>query len=598
MGEAAKAHPQPTAEASPRFSVVTVVLDDLDGLRATAESIRDQTCRSFEWIVVDGGSSDGTIASLERDELPVTRWLSEPDTGIYDAMNKGAALCSGAYVVFMNAGDRFAGNSVLERASRRIDADGAMPDILFGGATLVFPGGRRWYRPPKEMGRYIWHGLPAIHQATYYRRARLQQIGYDPSYRICGDYYIAARLFTEGARATYLDVPLVDFMVGGASFRTRGRLLAEPFRVQTDVLRQPAYRKTLSLAKRVVSAAGMTLLHGPGPATGKPVPAPAAVPGNGPVADGPRGTGVACVACGGELRLRLDRVEDDRFGVPGRYDILGCTACGLEQTVPRPTAGDLKALYERYYNSNGGSGGRYARWRQRFLNAWLYPLWLALDGDISFHGRRGRGRLLDFGCNEGRGLERYRASGFSVEGLEINETAAARARARGFVVHTGEPGALHPGTPYQVVVMSNVLEHALDPGALLAEAYRLLAPGGQLWISCPNAESWQRGVFGRHWINWHVPFHLVHFSRRTLTEALERAGFRVQVMECRSPSFWFAQSLISRGFARPGRATTQLRNSLLVAGLTLLGRAVLFPVLWAGNRLGHGDCLVVTATRP
>jgi len=167
----------------------------------------------------------------------------------------------------MNAGDRFAGPGVLGQVSARLDGAGPAPDVLFGGATLVFPGGRRWYRGPRNMERYIWHGLPAIHQATYYRRSRVRDTGYDPSYRVCGDYEIVARLFTGGASAAYLDAPLVDFMVGGTSFRTRGPLFAEPLRVQTEILHAGPLRKALSLARRLVSTVAVTVLHGRGGAS-------------------------------------------------------------------------------------------------------------------------------------------------------------------------------------------------------------------------------------------------------------------------------------------------------------------------------------------
>src|SRR5262249_50070742 len=142
-------------------------------------------------------------------------------------------------------------------------------------------------------------------------------------------------------------------------------------------------------------------------------------------------------------------------------------------------------------------------------------------------GERGQGRLLDVGCNEGRGLVLYRRNGFKPEGLELNSRAAETARRRGFMVYESDIEQLQPSLPFDRVVMSNVLEHALDPRAMLAAAHRLLVPGGELWISLPNRESWLRGAFGRSWINWHVPFHLVHFDRVTLGRLLRDSGFSV-----------------------------------------------------------------------
>ena len=304
-----------------------------------------------------------------------------------------------------------------------------------------------------------------------------------------------------------------------------------------------------------------------------------------------------CVLCGGALETVLDDVTDTRFGVPGRFSIARCAGCGLEQTLPRPSQAALIALYRDHYNFTGTTGRSYLR-----LRSWLhapgpYRLWLALDGDISFHRRPGRGRLLDVGCNEGRGLAFYRANGFAAEGLEANPVAAAAARGAGFVVHGEDLQDFRPAQPYDVVVLSNVLEHFLAPRAALAEIHRLLRPGGEVWISCPNAASWLRSLAGRAWINWHVPFHIVHFRAPRLHGLLAEAGFDLVEARQITPALWVTQSLIARAFARPGRTTRALRNPLLVAGLMAVARLLLFPLLWLGNRRGRGDCLIAVAAR-
>ena len=143
---------------------------------------------------------------------------------------------------------------------------------------------------------------------------------------------------------------------------------------------------------------------------------------------------------------------------------------------------------------------------------------------MGFHGRRGTGRLLDVGCNEGRGLSLYADNGFQVEGLELNELAAALARQRVSGCIPRRWGSSGPGS-FSTVVLANVLEHAWDPVKTLAEVRPLLRPQGEVWISCPNAASLWRRVFGRTWVNWHVPFHLWHFSPATLNMVLKRAGY-------------------------------------------------------------------------
>jgi SAM-dependent methyltransferase len=290
-----------------------------------------------------------------------------------------------------------------------------------------------------------------------------------------------------------------------------------------------------------------------------------------------------CLLCGQPCRGLLTGLRDQRFGAPGVYDIVACTGCGLEQTWPRPTEPELQDLYEGFYNAGVEPGSAYQ------------TLWLRWDGDISFHRRRGRGRLLDLGCNEGRSLSLYAANGFNAEGLEINEKAAAAARRRGFKVYSGALEEFKPPEPYDVVVLSNVLEHALNPVAMLSQVRRLLSPGGEVWISCPNAESLWRRVFGRSWINWHVPFHLWHFSSRTLEQVLNRAGFRLTAARSFTPALWLAQSLCLSRSSAAGRVNRLWRSAPVVASLMLAARLLVLPFFARTDRQLKGDCLVATA---
>ncbi len=305
----------------------------------------------------------------------------------------------------------------------------------------------------------------------------------------------------------------------------------------------------------------------------------------------------ACLLCNGALEKSVGELFDTRFGVEGTYEVWRCTDCGLEQIYPVPTPAELGRLYESYYNFGGERGTSYTRLREWFVSSWLYRMWIFLDGDISFHGRKGAGRLLDAGCNEGRGLRIYARNGFHVEGLELNPTAAAVAREAGFTVHLGDTTDFTASAAYDVVVLSNVLEHAPDPKKVLINLRGNLNPGGQLWISCPNSRSWLRKVFGRSWINWHVPFHISHFSAESLRRLLTDAGFRNVETRQITPALWVTQSSIAYSFATKGKKNRQLRNPFLTLCLMLLARFVLFPVLWLGNKRGRGDCLLAVARK-
>ena len=305
----------------------------------------------------------------------------------------------------------------------------------------------------------------------------------------------------------------------------------------------------------------------------------------------------SCLSCGGSLSISEERIFDTRFGIDALYSIGLCPACGLECTAPVPDEKELNHLYEKYYNFGGESNTAYTRLREKFLFSVFYRFWLFLDGDITFYSMKGRGRLLDVGCNEGRGLQFYKKNGFTVEGLEPNEKAAEVARSLGFIVYSKPLEELQKNDAYDIVVLSNVLEHSLKTKDMLYHLKRILKPGGGILISCPNSKSWMRSLFGKYWINWHVPFHIVHFSAKTLTKTLKDAGFKDIIIKNATPALWIAHSLLARLFAKQGKVTRQLRSPFIVAPLILLIRIFFFPLLCLGNKIGRGDCLIVSAKK-
>ena len=126
--------------------------------------------------------------------------------------------------------------------------------------------------------------------------------------------------------------------------------------------------------------------------------------------------GKTCPDCGGTTHLLAAGLFDTRFGIERRMDVRRCASCGYAVSDPMPSAEELTALYTEHYNFKGVRTGRYDDIRQAFFASPLYSLWARLDSDISFHLRRGSGRLLEIGCNEGRNLTFYRQSGFNAEG--------------------------------------------------------------------------------------------------------------------------------------------------------------------------------------
>ena len=235
------------------ISIVTVNLNDAPGLRATAESVLAQRYRERQWLVIDGGSRDGSQDVIRAFAAQIDNWSSAPDRGVYDAMNQGLRRARGRYVVFMNAGDRFAGPAALEHIVAALgDTPGA--DLLLGGTVLELPSGRRIYRPPRAPVAWLRFGPPAYHQATVIRCAAHLLVPYDLRLRVSADYGAVAALIARGARAVCLDRPLAIRRCDPDSLSERETRIrfADFVRVQREILAKGWPEISLNLTRQVL----------------------------------------------------------------------------------------------------------------------------------------------------------------------------------------------------------------------------------------------------------------------------------------------------------------------------------------------------------
>ncbi len=218
--------------------MITVVLNDRRGFAATAASVLGQTYPDFEWIVVDGGSTDGTLDVIRAHAARIRALRSGPDRGVYDAMNHGLGLAQGEFVVFMNAGDRFAQPGTLARVTAAIDQAARPVDLLFGGTILDLPRHEPVYRPPHPAAARLRYGMPAYHQATFVRREVHEAVPHDLAYRVSSDYYTIAKMCRAGARTLELDVPVAihDFSPNQLSKRATLAPFRDFITVQRRVL--------------------------------------------------------------------------------------------------------------------------------------------------------------------------------------------------------------------------------------------------------------------------------------------------------------------------------------------------------------------------
>jgi GT2 family glycosyltransferase len=189
--------------AQPLVSVITVALNARDTLEATIDSVQSQEFSSFEHIVIDGGSRDGTVRLLEKRLRPQDWWISEPDRGISDAFNKGVASAVGTYILFMNADDRMSSNQLMTSVSaiQRTDADFVFGDLAF------YEGGEFTYmlRGEPDFVHAIHRRMPAInHPTVLVRRSAFVRIGlFDLAYGCAMDYDWLLRLHKAGGTGFY-----------------------------------------------------------------------------------------------------------------------------------------------------------------------------------------------------------------------------------------------------------------------------------------------------------------------------------------------------------------------------------------------------------
>ena len=158
---------------NPKISVVTVVYNSAALIENTVKSIINQSYSHIEYIVVDGGSTDGTIDILNRYKKNISTLISEPDRGIYDAMNKGISLASGDFVVFINSGDKFSSPDILEKIF--FNPDAAQADVIYGDTDITDSDGNiihsRRHRPPETLDwKSFKRGMLVCHQSFIARR--------------------------------------------------------------------------------------------------------------------------------------------------------------------------------------------------------------------------------------------------------------------------------------------------------------------------------------------------------------------------------------------------------------------------------------------
>lgn len=215
------------------FSVITVCYNADNAIAPTLLSVAEQDFADFEHIIMDGASTDSTVDLCRQHSLPQTRLFSEPDRGIYDAMNKAMACAKGDYLIFLNAGDAFPSPHTLAEYARAITAHNR-PGIVYGQTTLVDKdrnqiGPRHLTAPEHLTWRSFANGMLVCHQAMAVKRSIADR--YDTQYRLSADFDWVIRCLKRSPHNHYTGSVTALYLNEGATTANHRRSLMERFRI-------------------------------------------------------------------------------------------------------------------------------------------------------------------------------------------------------------------------------------------------------------------------------------------------------------------------------------------------------------------------------
>ena len=224
------------ARVAPLISVVTVVRNGEQFLAQTIASVIGQTYKNVELIIIDGNSTDNTLEVLKEYDQHIAHWVSEPDNGIYDAMNKGVKASKGEYLYFLNCADRFPHPDTLENVVTCLAS--SSPDILCGNVWEVH-GEETYVYSSQISSEYELYHKTVCHQAIFTARHVFTVVGdFNVNYRICSDReWLLRALKIYGCRLHYIDLPICIFDISGVSSRQRRLLKWENLKINARYFR-------------------------------------------------------------------------------------------------------------------------------------------------------------------------------------------------------------------------------------------------------------------------------------------------------------------------------------------------------------------------
>ncbi len=197
----------------PKISIVTIAFNNLEGLRSTITSVLSQNYANIEYIIIDGGSFDGSKDLIKNNERSLAYWTSEPDNGIYDAINKGVKHCTGDWIIFMNAGDDFYSPSIIQNIFTKPIKNNI--SFIYGDCITKYEG----YQIHQKSGpiKSLWNGSQFSHQSVFIRADIQKKYEYNKNNRISADFEFFFEAYINGHEFQQLNSAISRVSAGGLS---------------------------------------------------------------------------------------------------------------------------------------------------------------------------------------------------------------------------------------------------------------------------------------------------------------------------------------------------------------------------------------------
>ncbi|CAB1275124.1 sulfotransferase [Candidatus Nitrosacidococcus tergens] len=607
----------------PKISIVTPILNGQQYLTATLNSVLTQNYPYLEFIIVDGGSTDSTLSIIEdfqqNKNFPneISKVISEPDQGMYDAIAKGFSYATGEILAYLNGDDLLEGGALTAVGS--YFAGHPKAAVIYHEDSVLVNGWKypNTYQPKGINTAQLLNRHILFQDGIFFRRSAYKKVGgIRKDLKYAGDYDFWLRLsakfkfIRQPNHASTFRVHQGQLSQDMESYRQEMEQARNDFLNQVSSLQKSSwkfqikfYRLLRWITKRVIHK---NRLFFPIDFQNQPPPIVTLIGTE-------YGQAISPIDYKPANRL-LFSTPDTRFGGNKIHHIYLDTRYNIAITYPLVSETELDDLYQQHY-SNPPIGiqepkstspyrqfnGKY--WWEKILlrlptekihpHTWqdqtLIELTQVLQGikvDIKVPLK-----LLDVGCFEGQLLDEIKIKtpwqGF---GLEANPKAVEAVSKKGHLVWQGHGSQATEIIPkshqFDVIFMGQAIEHMNNPVQVLRQLRLLLAPSGVLILSTPNLDSRQINWFGPTWAHWHAPYHRYIFSKKGLYALAKQVGLKSVCFKTFSHPYWSALSIIQNSLGLGGSVSHGIEFDPLVHQRA--ARVYFWQQLF-WNKLGKGD---------